>query len=155
MQPFPHHYGARARAAGSGSTRVTIGAAGLPEIETDAPPEFGGPTGHWSPETLLVAAIADCYILSFRACARASRLAWLSITVDVEGVLEQSEGRTQFTRYRISPRLAIAPGTSETLARGVLHYAKRKCLITNSLHGDCELATTVHLVANDELAVSP
>ena len=71
MHPFPHHYAARARAAGSGSTRVTIGAAGLPEIDTDAPPEFGGPTGHWSPETLLVAAIADCYILSFRAAARA------------------------------------------------------------------------------------
>jgi organic hydroperoxide reductase OsmC/OhrA len=148
MHPFPHHYRAQARASASG--RVTVGADGLPEIDTHAPPEFGGPAGYWSPETLLVAAIADCFLLSFRASARASKLPWLSLTVDVDGVLDEVEGRTQFTRFTLSPRLAIAPGTSETLARGVLHHAKRMCLITNSLSGTTELATTVHVVANDE-----
>lgn len=148
MHPFPHHYRAQARASTSG--RVLVGAEGLPDIDTNAPPEFGGPPGLWSPETLLVAAIADCFLLSFRASARASKLAWLSLAVDVEGVLDQSEGRTQFTRFTIAPRLAIAPGTSETLARGVLHHAKRMCLITNSLHGDVELLTTVDVAPNAE-----
>jgi organic hydroperoxide reductase OsmC/OhrA len=152
MHPFPHRYRAQARAASSG--RVLVSAEGVPEIETHAPPEFGGPEGYWSPETLLVSAIADCYVLSFRASARASKLAWLSLTVDVEGVLEKTEGMTHFTRFRISPRLSIAPGSSETLARGVLHHAKRYCLVTNSLSGECELATTVHVVAEDETAAS-
>lgn len=148
MHPFPHRYRAQARAASTG--RVMVDADGLPEIETNAPPEFGGPPGHWSPETLLVAAIADCFILSFRASARSSRLAWLSLAVDVEGVLEKADGSALFTRFTISPRLTVAPGTSETLAEGVLQHAKRLCLITNSLSGECELATTVHVVANDE-----
>ncbi|MEJ8836337.1 OsmC family protein [Ramlibacter sp. AN1133] len=153
MHPFPHRYHAQARAAGTG--RVMVGAEGLPEIETDAPPEFGGPPGHWSPETLLVAAIADCFILSFRASARASRLAWLSLAVDVEGVLEKADGTTLFTRFTISPRLTVSPGTSETLAQSVLQHAKRLCLITNSLSGACELASTVHVVANDEAPAGP
>jgi len=150
MHPFPHRYRAQARAASTGY--VLVGAEDLPEIESTAPPEFGGPPGHWSPETLLVAAIADCFILSFRASARAARLAWLSLAVDVEGVLERSEGTTLFTRFTISPRLVVAPGTTETIAQGVLQQAKRSCLITNSLTGECELAATVHVVANDEAA---
>lgn len=151
MQPFPHRYRAQARAAGSG--RVMVGADGVPEIASNAPPEFGGPPGYWSPETLLVAAIADCFILSFRASARASKLVWLSLTVDVEGVLEQSDGTTLFTRFTIAPRLTVAPGTSETLAQGVLQHARRMCLVTNSLSGTCELVPTVHVVANDEAAL--
>ena len=152
MQPFPHHYRAQARATGNGC--VLVGAEGLPEIETHAPPEFGGPEGYWSPEALLIAAIADCYILSFRAAARASSLPWLSLAVDVEGVLEKSDGMTHFTRFTLSPRLAIAPGTSESLAGAVLRSAKRACLVTNSLTGDCELAPTVHVVARDDAAAS-
>lgn len=153
MHPFPHHYRAQAHASASG--HVTVSADDLPELTTHAPPEFGGPPGYWSPETLLVAAIADCFILSFRASARASKLAWLSLTVDVEGVLDQAEGRMQFTRFILAPRLAVAAGTSETLARGVLQHAKRMCLITNSLSGDTHLATTVDVVASDETATAP
>lgn len=150
IHPFPHRY--RAWARGSSSGAVATGSEGLAEIATDAPPEFGGPEGRWSPETLLIAAIADCYILSFRATARASKLAWLALSVDVEGELDKVEGMTRFTRYRIAPRLEIAPGTSETLARAVLHSAKRHCLVTNSLTGSCELATTVDVVANAGIA---
>ena len=153
MHPFPHHYRAQARAARTG--RVVVGADGLPEIETNAPPEFGGPPGYWSPEALLVAAIADCFILSFRACARASRLDWLSLAVDVEGVLDKSGDTTLFTGFTIAPRLTVSPGTSETLAQGVLQQAKRTCLITNSLTGECQLVPTVHVVANDEAPATP
>jgi organic hydroperoxide reductase OsmC/OhrA len=148
MQPLPHHYRAQARAASTG--RVIVDAAGVPEIASNAPPEFGGPPGYWSPETLLIAAIADCFILSFRACARASKLAWLSMTVDVEGVLDTAQGTTRFTHFTVAPRLTIAPGTSNTAAQGVLQHAKRMCLVTNSLLGECELSPTVHVVANDE-----
>jgi organic hydroperoxide reductase OsmC/OhrA len=31
--------------------------------------QLGGPGGQWSPETLLVAAAAECFILTFRAVA--------------------------------------------------------------------------------------
>jgi organic hydroperoxide reductase OsmC/OhrA len=150
MHPLPHRYRAQARAASTG--RVIASADGVPEIASSAPPEFGGPPGYWSPETLLVAAIADCYVLSFRACARASKLAWLSITVDVEGMLDQQDATTLFTHFTLSPRLTLSPGSSEALAGRVLQQAKRTCLVTNSLRAACELSPDVQVVASDEAA---
>lgn len=138
MHPYPHHYRAQAQGAAIGD--VTVGAPGLPRIATQPPPEFDGPEGFWSPETLLLASIADCYILSLRAVARASKLEWISLQVDVEGVLEKAEGVTRFTRFTVTPRLLLPPGTGEGLALNVLKKAKSVCLVTNSLRAECELA---------------
>lgn len=145
MHPFPHLYRAQAGAMHTGSVNVTTDAA--PWLETNAPPEFGGPSGYWSPETLLVGSIADCYILSFRGVARASRLEWQSLAVDVEGVLDRVEGVTRFVRFTVKPRLSILSAEAEALARTVLQQAKRTCLITNSLTGECALEPTVSVAA--------
>jgi organic hydroperoxide reductase OsmC/OhrA len=137
MHPLPHHY--RAYAQGAPAGEVTVGSPGLPAIATQAPPEFDGPEGFWSPETLLLASIADCYILSLRAVARASRLEWTSLEVDVEGVLEKVDGVTRFTRFTLAPRLVLPSGMAESLALNVLKKAKSVCLVTNSLLAECEL----------------
>jgi organic hydroperoxide reductase OsmC/OhrA len=137
MHAFPHHYHAQAEGACTGAVRVSTDAA--PPLETHAPPEFDGPSGYWSPESLLVASIADCYILSFRAVARASKLEWQSLSVDVEGVLDRVDGVTRFVGFTVSPRLSICSGDREHLAAAVLEKAKRACLVTNSLSGECTL----------------
>lgn len=141
MHPLPHRYQVRAQGSHAGAVLVT--SADLPDLETHAPPEFDGPPGYWSPESLLVASVADCYILSFRAVARASKLEWSSLTVDVEGVLDRAEGVTRFVRFVVQPHLSITNADRETLARTVLDKAKRACLVTNSLTAECELAPTV------------
>ena len=145
MHPFPHRYHVQAKGGASGSVLVT--APDAPALDTQAPPEFDGPPGYWSPESLLVASVADCYILSFRAVARASKLEWTSLDVDVEGVLDRVEGVTRFVSFTVRPRLEIVSAERETLARTVLDKAKRTCLVTNSLTAACELVPTVHLAA--------
>lgn len=146
MHPLPHHYHVRAQGSPGGTVLVT--APDLPDLETHAPPEFDGPPGYWSPESLLAASVADCYILSFRAVARASKLEWSSLAVDVEGVLDRVDGVTRFVRFIVRPQLSIATAERETLARTVMDKAKRACLVTNSLSAECELAATV-TVAQD------
>lgn len=137
MHPFPHHYRALARGGTTGV--VTVHAQGLPDIATQAPPEFDGPEGFWSPETLLLASIADCYVLSLRAVARASKLEWSSVDVDVTGVLEKVDGVARFTRFTVSPRLVVPAGTGEGLALNVLKKSKSVCLVTNSLNAEVEV----------------
>ena len=90
MQEFPHHYRVNASAEADGN--VTIKADDLPEIVTAPPAEFGGPGDQWSPETLLVGAIADCFVLTFRAIASASKLEWSALECSAEGVLERVNG---------------------------------------------------------------
>jgi organic hydroperoxide reductase OsmC/OhrA len=154
MHPFPHQY--RVKAQGTLEGSVPVWAEGLPEIDTidtNAPPEFGGPEGYWSPETLLVAAVANCYVLSFRAIARASKLPWEAIDVGVEGVLERVDGVTRFTRFTVTPVLTLQAGsTASGLAETVLKKAKTSCLVTNSLNAECELQAMVRLASETRLA---
>lgn len=112
-----------------------IGAADLPAIRTAAPPEFDGPGDAWSPETLLCAAVADCFILTFRGAARAAHFDWSSLECRVEGVLEHVGDTTQFTRFVTTARLTIPPGADSGKARRLLNRAEHGCLIANSLRG--------------------
>ena len=142
MQDFPHHYLAGATAEATGSVIVT--SPDLESIETAAPPQFGGPGGLWSPEELLVASVANCFILSFRAVARAARIDWLSLECDVDGTLDKIDSVTQFTEFRVRARLVVPPGTNEAKALKMLEKSDRVCLITNSMkaasHLDAEVA---------------
>src|SRR5436190_18707873 len=86
MQAFPHRYAVEA--SGSLKGDVTVAAAGLPSFASAPPTEFDGPGDRWSPETLLVAAVADCFVLTFRATARMSKLPWISLTCAVVGTVD-------------------------------------------------------------------
>lgn len=141
MHAFPHHY--RVTASGGPEGSVPVSSTGLDTLHTNAPPEFDGPPGCWSPETLLAAAVANCYLLSFRAVARASRLAWQSLEVQVVGELDRVDGVTRFTRFSIDAQLCLAEGASETLAATVLEKSKKVCLVTNSLQCECVLVPRV------------
>lgn len=89
MHPYPHTYIVSAAAQSTGL--VTVASSQLPDLQSAPPPEFDGPGGVWSPETLLCAAAADCFILTFRGLSRAARLEWLRLHCRVEGVLERVE----------------------------------------------------------------
>ena len=105
MQDLPHHYVVSARV--EGKANVVVSSDNLPDIESAGPPEFGGPGDVWSPETLLVAAVADCFILSFRAIARTAKLEWLTLDVSAEGELDKIDKFTQFTGFKVNARLTI------------------------------------------------
>lgn len=133
MHPYPHVYHASASGAPTGT--VAANSPALPELTTAPPPEFDGPGGTWSPETLLVAAIADCFILTFRAVSRGAKFEWSKLECSVEGVLERSEGVAQFTRYVTRAKLTAAPGVDRAKATQLLEKSEHACLIANSLKG--------------------
>lgn len=141
MKPYPHQYVASASASSIGS--VLIRAPTLPRIETAPPPEFDGPGGTWSPETLLCAAVADCFILTFRGIARAAHFNWVALDCRVEGMLEHIGNVTQFTRFVTAARLTIPPGADPGKARRLLGHAEHGCLISNSLRGERTLSIEV------------
>ena len=97
----------------------------------------------WSPETLLCAAVADCFILTFRAVARASKFEWTGLSCAVEGKLERADGPTRFTGFVTRATLHVPAGTDEAKAKLLLEKAEHSCLITNSLNGTRELVTEV------------
>ena len=141
MQEFPHHYRVVASAEHSGN--VKLSSDGVAALESAPPAEFGGPGDQWSPESLLVAAVADCFVLSFRAIARASKLEWISLHCNVIGKLDRVERKAQFTGFEVAAELVVPAGTDEAKAQRLLEKAEDACLITNSLIADSHLEATV------------
>jgi organic hydroperoxide reductase OsmC/OhrA len=131
MQPLPHVYSVLA--AGSTDGSVSIAATGLPQLVSAPPPQFGGPGDQWSPESLLAAAVASCFILTFRSIARASRLQWSRLECHAEATLERLEGVTQFTRVLTRATLTVPAGTPRVLCERALAKAEEGCLVANSL----------------------
>ncbi|MDP5054406.1 MAG: OsmC family protein [Congregibacter sp.] len=141
MQDFPHHY--QVNGSATADSPVVLKADNLCEIVTAPPAEFGGPGDKWSPESLLVAAVADCFILSFRAIARASKLDWSDLQCRASGTLDRVERVTRFTGISVEATLTVPAGTDVEKAEKLLHKAEQSCLITNSLIAGSTLSTTI------------
>ena len=139
MHPYPHVYEAAARGEPTGTVPVTTATA--PELATTPPPQFDGPEGYWSPETLLIAAFANCFIFTFRAISRASRFEWLGLECKIVGVLDKVDGVTQFTKFETRATLTVASGVDAAKAAQLLEKAEHLCLIANSVRG----ARTLHV----------
>lgn len=141
MHPYPHLYTVQASATPEG--RVPVTSPGLPALSTAPPAEFDGPGDLWSPETLFCAAIADCYILTFRGLARAAGFEWHALRCRVEGVLDRADGALRFTAYTTYATLEVAPGRDAAKARELLEKAEHRCLVANSLQGTRALVAEV------------
>lgn len=143
MQNFPHHYIVTADSGASGA--VLVSSPNLPDWPTDAPAEFDGPGDVWSPETMLVGAVANCFVLTFRAMARFSKFEWKQIACRVVGVLDRVERVTQFTEMHLTVTLEVPAGTAVEKAQRLLEKAEQGCLITNSLKGKVTMETSVQV----------
>lgn len=150
-QALPHRY--RVRGTGQLTGDVELTAERLTTLQSASPAEFDGPGDRWSPETLLVGALADCFILTFRAVATASKLSWLSLDCDVTGTLDRVENVTRFTHFDLTARLVVPEGVDADRARRSLEKAERNCLISNSLKAPVALGVKVEIAEPAEQRV--
>ena len=141
MHDYPHHY--VVKASGEPQSNILIESEGLDSLMTAPPAQFGGPGNLWSPEELLSAAVADCFILTFKAIARASKLDWQSLNCEVDGILDRPEKNSLFTEFRLNVELTVPAGTDEAKALRLLEKAEQGCLITNSLKSEISLQAKI------------
>lgn len=137
MQKFPHHYSASASGTHAGS--LATSSPDLPDLAVDGPPEFDGPGGVWSPETLMMAAVADCFVLTWRSVATVNKFEWTSVAVDAAGVLDRVERVTRFTQVHLVVRLTLPAGADREQAEKLVHKAEGACLVTNSMTSEITL----------------
>ena len=141
MLEFPHQY--QVNASAEAEDNIVLKADDLPQLISTPPAQFGGPGDQWSPEHLLVASVAGCFILTFRSIARASKLPWKNLEASAVGVLERVDRVTRFTTFTISATLTVPTDTDIDKARRLLHKAKAGCLITNSLSAESHFEAEV------------
>ncbi|MGA8312467.1 MAG: OsmC family protein [Terriglobales bacterium] len=117
----------------SEQTGLAISSSAPNAIHFTAPPEFNGLEGKWTPEDLLLSAVASCYTTTFHAVAEHSGLEYADLEVDVEGSVHKTDSGYSFNEIVIRPNLTISSEEEQTRALRLLQKAKSVCLIARAL----------------------
>lgn len=134
MHAFPHFY--QASVVADPDNPLTTSCKQFPNIAVSPPVEFGGSGEQWSPEELLMASVANCLVLSFRAIAKMAEYEWLNIQCESRGELDKVERKIVFTKVYTKATLTLHSEADIEKAKALLNKAEQACFITNSLSSE-------------------
>jgi organic hydroperoxide reductase OsmC/OhrA len=145
-----HRFGVAAARLAPHSLRLT--AAGKPPLQVATPAGFrGGIPGLWSPEDLLVAAVASCFALTLDSVARARTLNLGDVAIEATGhVTRRAEGRLGFVVVELLVDLTVEGG-AEAEAESAARDAHRACLVAHALDVPVELELRVRAAKPERL----
>lgn len=122
----------------------------LRQVIVVSPPAamLGGETETaWSPEHLLLAAVAGCFLNTFQALADNEGFKIRGLECPAVGTVQLTDGRFAFTDIEITPVITLSRDSDEPKARQLADKAKHYCLISNSLK--CPVTMRLSLRAID------
>lgn len=120
----------------AGRTGLAKSASAPNSIHFAAPPQFGGLEGRWTPEDLLLGAIASCFTTTFRVLAEHSKWNYLDLQVEVQGIVNKGDSGYKFTGIALRPILKIQAEAERQRALQLLQKAHGLCLISRALAVD-------------------
>jgi organic hydroperoxide reductase OsmC/OhrA len=118
----------------------TSGRTGLAKSETapnaihfTAPAQFGGVEGRWTPEELLLVAVAGCFTTTLRSIASSTNFDYADLEVEACASLRKMGSGYNFSEIVIRPILRIPNEAERGLALDLLKKAHRICLVSRAL----------------------
>jgi organic hydroperoxide reductase OsmC/OhrA len=127
------------RGTGTSATRAygrdhVVSVAGKPDIHGSAARVFHGDVDRWNPEEMLIAALAQCHLLSYLYVAVQNGIVVESYEDAAEGTLVTTpDGGGRFREVVLRPVVTISAGDPEVAA--ALHAeANRLCFIASSVN---------------------
>ena len=110
-----------------------VTAEGNPPIEGSADKPFRGSPERWNPEELLLAALAQCHMLSYLHVAVKNGIVVTGYEDDAIGTMTQVGEGGHFTSVTLRPVVTIAEGDPE-IARAIHAEASALCFIASSVN---------------------
>jgi peroxiredoxin-like protein len=139
-----HDYHVKVRATGPRGGVLEAPLDDLPELPVSSPPEFDGPGHIWSPEHLLVAAVASCLMTTFHSIAATSGVDVLEYTDHSSGHLQRAEnGLYSIDTIVLRPELLVSAESNVDRALRLLEKAEAVCLIGRSIKSEVVLEPSV------------
>lgn len=102
-------------------------------IHFTAPAEFGGLEGRWTPEELLLAAMAGCFTTTLRAIAGSAHFNFTDLQVEASGTVRKGESGYSFTEIVLRPNLKISSSGERERALDLLKKAEKLCLVSRAI----------------------
>lgn len=155
-----HDYGVRVRWTGNlgeGTTsyrgysrRHTVELPGKLTFEGSADPSFRGDAELANPEELLLAALAECHMLSFLALCPARGVVVTAYSDEATGrMVLTSDGGGHFESVTLHPRVTVTDAAMVERAIELHHPAHDLCFIASSVNFDVSAEPTIEVtVAN-------
>ena len=104
------------------------------EIAGSADRTFHGDADRWNPEELLLAALAECHLLSYLHVAASAGVVVVAYEDAAVGSMTQTnDGGGRFTSATLRPRVTVADADTVELAQSLHAEASRKCFIAASV----------------------
>ncbi|PNI09827.1 peroxiredoxin [Arthrobacter sp. AFG7.2] len=108
---------------------------GLPILRGSADPTFHGDRERYNPEQLLLAALAQCHMLSFLHVAVKHGVVVTDYADEASGLLKLNrDGSGQFEHVTLRPRVAVADPAHVELSARLHHEANQVCFIARSVN---------------------
>lgn len=108
---------------------------GLPALPGSADPTFHGDRDRYNPEQLLLAALAQCHMLSYLHVAVKHGVVVTAYQDEATGVLRLNrDGSGQFESVMLHPRVTVADPAQIDLAGGLHREANQVCFIARSVN---------------------
>ncbi len=114
----------------------------LPEIEVNAPANFGGPDDVWSPEHLFVSSIASCTMLSFMYFAEQRKVEVKSYESSAKGILKKGANGFEFESVIVNAKVEV-PEEQAVKVEKLAEMGEKYCLVSNSVKCKIEFNVTV------------
>lgn len=128
--PYPHHYDLDLTWTGDSLCDLSSGPRSL---KGGPPAQFDGTDEtRWSPEHLILAALAQCLMATYFALNKRSPIETRSYTSKAEAVLDKTREGLVFTSFKVVVRLSVPQAKVEE-ARKLVELAKKYCITSNAL----------------------
>jgi len=96
--------------------------------------ELGGLQGRWTPEQLLLCALAGCFTTTFHDVARAAKFEYTDLEVEIEGSVRRSRtAGCNFNEILIRPRLTVHSEEERETGLTLLRRTKSVCMISRAI----------------------
>lgn len=142
-----HDYVLHIEGTGPKTGIMTADEDGLPALHVSSPPEFGGPSGVWSPEHLFVASVSSCLMTTFRTIADLSKLDVVSYSDDPVGhLIRDDDGLYRIESVTLRPQVSISDPEKTDRTIRLIEKAERACLVSRSVSAEIQLEPVVHVV---------
>jgi organic hydroperoxide reductase OsmC/OhrA len=106
--------------------------------------ELGGLQGRWTPEQLLLCALAACFTTTFHEVARATKFDFTDLEVEIEGSVRRNRtAGCNFEEILIRPRLTIHSEEEREAGLNLLRKTKATCMISRAITVPQTLEPTV------------
>ncbi len=147
----PHLFEVSASWEGDNNSTGSLQSPGGLYCHFAVPTEFGGPGGCPSPEEMLLASLASCYVITIAYMAELKKLPLQKQAITVRGIVERDSQtrRLRFTRMQIALTFFVAPDASDAQTSAIQKLAtdaKGYCLISNSLSNEIAFDTETQIV---------